>query len=208
MKKFLDFNLRWSLLAVFGENRLVKSNYIWLFAVPIFVKILIYINSNYGLDIDFNQRLKHLFIASLFFALGTLMYTIRRPAFITDYKSLSEFTSDLKTPQHVVDYYQEEERKIFSTVNLEQLKQILATVTCESHAGEREVVYIKAENANDNAFFVDDIKLAKFFWDTRSVLDASDPYYRLCVGALYVLGFIFLFWLTLVNIILSFKELF
>ena len=91
--------LRWSDLAKIGNSKVAKSTVIWIFLVPLFVRILKPINAieislggnAFSVDLALPFYWEILFFASLFFALGTILHTIFCPKFLALYETYPQF---------------------------------------------------------------------------------------------------------------------
>lgn len=101
--KFLNFlDFKWLALAVLGRSSIIKSFSIWFLIVPFMIKVLDKIPETvsvvileqefcFNLSTPFPNQIYWFYFASVLFALGNLIYSMRCPGIIKSYKSYAEF---------------------------------------------------------------------------------------------------------------------
>lgn len=98
--KLLDF--KWLAIAILGRNNIVKSFSIWFLIVPFIIKLLDKIPESlsvvlfeekfsFHLATPFPSQIYWFFFASVLFAFGNLIYSIRCPGIIKSFKSYAEY---------------------------------------------------------------------------------------------------------------------
>lgn len=98
--KLLDF--KWLAIAILGRSKIIKSFSIWFLIVPFLIKILDKIPGSvsvillekefsFNLATPFPNQIYWFYFASVLFALGNLIYSMRCPGIIKSYKSYAEF---------------------------------------------------------------------------------------------------------------------
>lgn len=96
----------WIELKVIGRNKLSKTSYYWIILLPILVKIVSPLNKNLtfqilnesiSLSISLPFSWKVLFLASIFFSAGNLLFNRFCPNLIKSYNSPIEYEDEGKT---------------------------------------------------------------------------------------------------------------
>jgi len=99
-QKVSGYKFGWSNIKTLGNSKIVKSSYLWIVIVPILAKTLDKLNevitiNVFGAQISLNFTLpftwKIFFFASLFFALGQLIFNIYCPPIIKNFQSFTDF---------------------------------------------------------------------------------------------------------------------
>lgn len=193
-------NIKWTTINALGQSRIVRSNYIWIFLIPILVKNIQNINYILGVEVQIPFSISKLFYASLFFAIGTLIYQLRCPSMIKENNNLTDFKNEGKNSQHVVDYFSESESKIFSSLNHEDLKKI-----CKSFDKCTDLKNKDTVNIVDCCFYIDIDINKNFFWSIYNNLNSSFKYSSFFTAIFYGLGIIFLSITTIENVFFMLK---
>lgn len=90
----------WNTLSGLGNSSLIKSFSVWFVIIPIFAKVTEGISGQINLGLfeppliiqwDIPFSFKVLYLATVFFTLANIIYTIFSPKIIKDYKSYSDF---------------------------------------------------------------------------------------------------------------------
>ncbi|WP_282079584.1 hypothetical protein [Aquimarina algiphila] len=108
--------MNWRNLSFIGENKIIKSSYIYLFLVPVLAKFLSKIKSPLivnlgGQDIELIFELpfsyKMFFLSAILFSLGNLLYGFVAPKIIKENKSYGDFKQQGKNIFHVWNYLED-----------------------------------------------------------------------------------------------------
>jgi hypothetical protein len=103
----------WVTLSAFSKSKIVKSMVYWLFVTPILAKALSSINhidlKYLGFDGNINLTLPFswtaFFFSALFFSFGNLLYSIKCPELIKDYKDFNNYASSQKSIHYLVESF-------------------------------------------------------------------------------------------------------
>ncbi|WP_166109747.1 hypothetical protein [Pseudoalteromonas sp. Z9A5] len=197
-------NINWSLIRGVGNSSLVKSNYFWLFLLPFIYKNLDLLQSAFGFELKFSFSINRLFYASLFFALGTIIYQFRCPKIIKEYSSYDDFRSDMKNTQHIVDYYVDSYKMPFSKLDIKGYSASLKELDTQVANLRENCSLIRVEaGENTQRSYIHPDKERELFWLTYSKLDSSFFYSKAAVFILYLLGIICLSVVSVENIIFT-----
>jgi hypothetical protein len=199
---------QWDRLRALGESKLVRSNYIWIFIIPLLHRNLLQLSEKLDITISFHVKLEFLFLASIFFALGTLTYQLRCPTLIARFKTNQELLDSGMNSQHVVDFYEGEINKFFPGTTYSDLEKELSKVTVQKYEGQRTLVSFGNINRSTKSHFIDSDKTTCFFWNVYKNLNNNLTYSRLIITFSYALGVFFLFVTTINNIISTIIDLY
>ncbi|WP_028023563.1 hypothetical protein [Enterovibrio calviensis] len=194
---------KWNFVRYFGESKLVRSNYLWIFIIPLLAKNFDIISTHIGLDLELTFSLSKFFFASLFFCLGTVIYQLRCPSIIKQNESYASFLNEGKNTQHVSDYLVESKKSFLSDVKEGDISTFKSKFdNCEGNDNKFD---LKIE---EEWFFVDKDRASCFFWDVYNFLNES---YRVsCFLSLssYLIGVLFLMISSIVNVAFAFQYFF
>ncbi len=111
MKRCERFIPGWPSLNRMGHSRILRSSYLWLFAVPFLALILaktgpgIHVplgKSELTITLGLPFSWKMFYFSSVAFALASLLYSTLCPAIIRDYPSFAEFNAEGRGPRETV----------------------------------------------------------------------------------------------------------
>ena len=192
--------IKWTTINSLGQSNIVRSNYIWIFLIPILVKNIQNINMVLGVDIQLPFSISKLFYASLFFSIGTLIYQLRCPLIIKENRNLTDFKHEGKKSQHIVDYFSESKNKFISGLDYEYLKK-----TCRSYDKCTELEDKDTVEIDDCWVYIDKNTNMDFFWSIFNYLNNSFCYSSLLTAIFYGLGILFLSITTVENVFFMLK---
>ena len=101
--KFLKyFDFKWLAIAILGRSSIIKSFSVWFLIVPFIIKfldkipesisvVLLEKEFSFNLETPFPNQVYWFYFASVLFAVGNLIYSLRCPGIIKNYKSYAEF---------------------------------------------------------------------------------------------------------------------
>lgn len=107
---------RWQRLRALGNSRLVKSSYIWLFAVPIAARmfeavpdpIVVVINEyNIPIPTSLPFRWQMFYFMSFFFAVGQFLYALYCPRIVKEFATYGEYSGAHSGYSEISDMLQE-----------------------------------------------------------------------------------------------------
>lgn len=185
------FDNDWKTLRKIGETKFVQSMYIWIFLVPILVKLfeavpeqktinLLIFEYTLTLNPSLPFSWKAFYVSALFLALSNLIIKFRCPKIIKDHLSYRSFKSDGKTKQQLYSYAEDIE------FNLELFEESLQDKQYEIH---------------DTNLRVDLSDPAHYFWpifEKASIQHFNSR--RTCTILLYI-GFLLFTWVSIENIV-------
>jgi hypothetical protein len=200
--------VKWSSLRDFGNSKIVKSNYFWIFAIPFLAKNLDKLSLILGVNIEMTFSLERLFYAALCFSVGTFFYQLSCPQVIKDHKSYSDFLSDGKSAQHIADYYRSTNFHFIAPTNYSDIKTSIKKYDIDKGISEKIVVNILNEKSICESFFIDTKLIPDFFWKVYKKKDDNYQVMAYITLGFYIVGMIFLLWTGISNIIFAFKLFF
>jgi len=117
-RRALDYilRIRWSDVRALGQNRLVRSSFVWIAIVPAAARIALSLKERVtdppwakgmveSLHLPFSWQL--LFWAAVCFTFGTVVYDRRCPAIVRDHADLGSFQRAGMGTGHALDYAEE-----------------------------------------------------------------------------------------------------
>lgn len=214
----------WSAIARMGESSIVRSSYLWFLAVPVAAKVLNSVNQTLDLqilgttltltlDLPFSWAL--FFFAALFFALGTALYSLRVPSFITQFPTGAEFLAGERESHDLFSHARqvmslmgksESLHASLSTGDLYKLsttQQQLIQDLCECESGESQ--YTPHLSWQKISRLEIDQRAA--FWVVHRHADQVRTSSRLLVSPSYLIGGLFLGTVTILNVVFAIKFL-
>jgi hypothetical protein len=105
---------RWSGLRTIGNSRFAKSSYFWFLFIPVAARsitafeahVLPHIGgANWGHVISLPFSWRVLYLGSLFFAAGTLVFTLGCPPIVRDYIDFRDFDTKGVSPFKLTDWF-------------------------------------------------------------------------------------------------------
>jgi len=197
--------VKWSSLRDFGNSKIVRSNYFWIFVIPFLAKNLDKLSIITGINIEITFSLERLFYAALCFTLGTLLYQLSCPKLIKEHKSYSDFLSDGKAGQHIADYYSLSNFNFLAPTNYSDIKNSIKNYDIDTEKSNKVVVDILNDKSIYESFFIDIKLIPNFFWKVYKEKDKNYQLLAYITLALYSGGVIFLLWTGMSNIIFAFN---
>ncbi|WP_299178866.1 hypothetical protein [uncultured Neptuniibacter sp.] len=186
--KTKDIQLNWSQLNQIRGIKLISSMYIWIFLVPIAVKLLSLADNVATLEIFKYQFAVHLslpfswqvfYFSALSFALATLIYQARCPRIIKEYPTYSSFEIEGKPEWHLKDYAHD--------IGLDY-SDYRETMEYAMEDGHIEVLEGKEFTQS-------------LFWNIHHKADKErNISFTICLSA-YVIGFILIGWVVIQNFV-------
>jgi ribosomal protein L35 len=130
----------WDKLRTIQNSKIISSTYVWLFVVPLAAKFLSKINDTFkittdGIVYEFVLKLPFswevFFYSSLCFVIGNILYIVKAPELIKDYKDYGEFIGSRRNLRHLSRYktekYKQHLRKIYEVelAHNEKMEQLV-----------------------------------------------------------------------------------
>lgn len=204
----------WSSLNRMGRSRLLKTSYVWLFAVPVLAQLLIKVGpdvaiSAWGSQITLTLQLpfswKMFFYSSVAFAIASLIYSVRCPAFVRDCDTFSDFTNQGKGSRQVLDAFASltwermgKRETIHHILELNEFINDFLTDGEESHTRDRKFPACMTRLRTER---IDAVRLPDAFWYVWNQLDESRPTYRATCAIFFALGFVLITAVAIQNLI-------
>ncbi|MGK0255068.1 MAG: hypothetical protein ACI9OE_002587 [Mariniflexile sp.] len=197
--------VKWSFLRDFGNSKIVKSNYFWIFAIPFLAKNLDPLSLLLGVNIEITFSLERLFFASLCFAIGTFLYQLSCPQLIKDHKSYSDFFSDGKSGQHIADYYRATNFPFLTPTNYYDIRNSIKEYDLDGDNCNKIVIGILNEKSTCESLFIDTKLIPNFFWKVYKEKENHYQFIAYITLGFYIGGVVFLLWTGLSNILFAFN---
>ena len=198
-------NISWESVRSFGNSHIVKSNYLWLFIIPFLAKNMGPINEYFHLNIEITFNISRFFYASLSFAIGTLIYQLRCPDLIKNHDGYADFDDKGKTLQHIVEYCQIEQRKFFSELTFDNIRNYLLTFDIDKNKNNKLLVSILNPKGKVECLYIDNSLDKNFFWETYDKLKKINRIAATISFVSYSVGCLFLLIVSVENIIYALK---
>ena len=176
LKKYLN----WKYLKQLNSSKFINSMYIYIFLVPIFIKIIELVNSKINIQLNLPFSLIFFYFSALFFALGNILLNIKCPLIIKENNSFGDFLTSGK--------------KLF------QLKPYIEDINIDLDFNfDDEAFSILIENKDDS---IDEHrKLQNYFWEIYNKANIKYQNYIKLIFIFYSLGFILFLIVLLENLI-------
>ncbi|WP_377109183.1 hypothetical protein [Pseudoalteromonas sp. R86517] len=198
-------SIKWSDLRWLGNSTLVKSNYLWIFVIPIFIKVLNYIEVNHQISFELPLKLTTLFYSSIFFMLGSFTYTIRCPKLIKENGNYNDFLEKGMGMQQLVNYFYSSVDQILSSVSCKFIESELKKHDNEKECSNLNLVTLRGGAGEYISQFYDESKLRDSYWNVTEVLDTKFTFSRYICLCMFSVGIGFLLWTAGLNVILALK---
>lgn len=212
---------KWTELAILGENRLVKSSYIWLIIVPITAKLIrelpypLYVNMGnenfqFKLSLPFSWQL--FFFAALSFSIANVIFSFYRPLF-TKFKDYGDFKNQGRTSKFLQSCLLKLRHS--NSINLDYKLAKLY----KFHRGDLTKLPLQIENDDNVQFWYDQVfreirnmdgthinektnanALAGIFWIVFKAENMSKKVARSCCFFFYGIGLIAMLYVMAQNI--------
>lgn len=180
--------LNWSQLTKIRDIKLISSMYIWIFLVPIAVKVLSLTSDIATVEVFKYQFAIHLslpfswqvfYFSALSFALATLLYQARCPRIIKEYPTYSSFEQEGKPEWHLKEYAND--------IGLDYV-EYREGIECAME--ENDIEYLEGKEFTQS-----------LFWSIHHKADRErNASFTICLSA-YVIGFILIGWVVMQNFI-------
>jgi len=193
-------NIEWFRIRNLGNNKIITSNYLWLFVIPFLANNIDKLTILLGFKLEITFSIARLFYASLFFAVGTLIYQIRCPALIKEHLNFTDFNSVGKTPQHTVDYLMMSANQYKSKYTINDIKLLIEKFDCSQKCEEKKLVTLKANDRTYQSLYIDSELQANFFWDAYNLINTQFPWAKKLTYFSYAIGIFFLVIASIENI--------
>ncbi len=197
--------IQWSTLNALGKSKIVKSNYVWIFIIPLVAKNIDVISTQLDFDITLTFSITKLFYASIFFCLGTLVYQLRCPKLIKDYTNYGEFSKDLNTIQIIADYHHQAREQIFSYIEYEELKCSALKFDVDTDTSLKKTINIHISKTLTNCVFIDKQLEADYFNHVYNDINQRFKIMAFSSFCLYLTGIVFLLSTSVINVIDALK---
>lgn len=208
----------WSALARIGESKVVRSSYLWFLLVPIAAKVLASTNrtldlqllgTNLTLTLDLPFSWTLFFFASLFFALGTALYTLRVPTFISLFPTGAEFLAGERETHDLFSHARQVLSLMAGPTPLHE--PLSAGDLCKLSLEQRQLIEDICECSKSESRYTshlswqkicrfDDIDQRAAFWVVHRHADQVRVRSRLAVTLFYLIGGVFFGIVTIFNV--------
>lgn len=192
----------WENYRKINSSKFINSMYIWIFIVPIFVKLFELVTIQHYNFIIFNQTITIQFelpfsliifyFSAIFFALGNVLIKIRIPLIILENNSYSDFENDgkkfLQLKQYADDINYDFEALVDKTT-----KKINDKARSPRTEESRSIPLHELYNHNSK---IDDT--IYYFWELFNFANKTRNFSRYMTGIFYAIGW-FLFALVLIQ---------
>lgn len=196
--------LRWTTLAAIGRSKIVLSSYFWAVFVPIVAKALSAIPLDYPLHIEILKNSivlgvpftwQTLYLAAVFFAMGTAWFTVQSPDIIRRYARYSDFIAEGLTGRQLIEVAlgtTADRAKTVSKYRLAepQLRQLAGLFSNQRGLQDgqlNEGATIQTELAKQNVH-IEPVSQEGAFAFIRDCLDYQSPMARFTVTVCYGIG--------------------
>ena len=197
MKKIMEL-FTWDKLKKINSSKIINSMYIWIFIVPIILKVFELINKNiYNFEI-FNEvitlnlelpfSLTVFYFSAIFFALGNLLIKSSCPLIIFENNSYADFKNEGKAQPYIGTYE-------YDAMNNEE---------------ESTEMYKELNRYQDgsNASEIFEQIIQKYFWIIYDKAKDRKPIRRFFTGLFYILGYLLMLIVLLQNFYYIIKSVF
>lgn len=214
---------RWSSIALLGNNRLLRTAYVWLIIVPLLTRIFSTTGSTVDLHIfghmfRLNTVLpfswKVFFYGALFTSTGHAIYALACPSLIKSYKSLIDFTSVGKGSTQLMQEYTTFLSRIFSSSKADDLQRNLESLyrECCEQDSKIEAFFTKSLDRTSeydrwslaitsSELKLKESKLGDAFWHVFQHLDSSYLILRILTCIFFLMAIVCFGHVTVQNII-------
>lgn len=174
--------LNWVTLSQLGRSKFIRSFSIWLIIVPILAKFfdklpreisVVINNTRFSLFLELPFNVSIFYFCSLCFGLASIIYTLKCPNIIKDYKNSGDFISNGGNQYQLIEF----SNKLDTQKKGEYIKKLETT----------EISNIQL--ANIYSMLVKDYRL-------------YNAYFRITLGILYLFGFILLLLVFIQNTVI------
>ncbi|REL27270.1 hypothetical protein DXX93_12295 [Thalassotalea euphylliae] len=198
--------MRWSEIRFLGNSKLVQQNYIWIFLVPVIVKLSIYpekslqlIDSEYILNLPFSWYL--LYFAALSFAIGLSIYLIRCPKIVKSYDDFSKFKEHGNNFNQLNLFFNNVSQ--LSSNNLKGITQWLESISQETKPEDidNNLTTCIELNKSSKAFNIKNDYQCDSFWEIYNLAEISNHKSLILATFFYGIGFAILLGILVKNLI-------
>lgn len=220
MKKILiKFIPNWQSLVNIGNNKIVKSSYIWIFIIPIIAKTLekvpekVFIpftNAEIEIILTLPFSWNLLYFSALIFALATVLFAYKSPELVNKFSDVNEYKEKGLGKEQLITFFSSwlrKETKVYqaSGENIEIEKLILDFY--KKYANELSNDKLNTLNNTEidinkriRMITIKDDEFSNAFWFLRSLMANDNLIFRTIITILYIFGFLMLFKILIDNI--------
>ena len=200
----------WGTLSGLGNSALIKSFSIWFVIIPILAKITEGVSGKIDLGIfnpplvinwDIPFSFKVLYLATVFFTTANIIYSIRAPKIIKEYKSYSEFKDKEGSFESLKEMFEPLLERSSSEYKEILLKDFFAHV----HTTEPAGFYSSDLREKFDVCTVSREHHAEAYSNIKGAYNEENPKSQACIITLYMLGFICLTYLFVENAVYVFR---
>ena len=215
MKKYIP---TWQALESIGNNKLVKSSYIWIIIIPMVAKLLenipenlevpFYKNIIITLTLPFSWQL--LYFSALSFAISTAIFYIFCPPLISKFPDIQEYKKRGLEKEQLITFFSTWLRKNDSTYDAKGKnisKESFINLFYKKYCDELEENALKEFKDNNEPaekriqkLNIKDTEFNNAFWFLRNVMVNDSKKLRIIITILYFMGFSMLLKLLIDNI--------
>lgn len=218
LEKFIKFIPTWQTLESIGNNKLIKSTYIWIVIIPILAKLLekipmnseiIFGNIHISLTLPFSWQL--LYFSALIFAIATALFSLFCPPLISKFSDIQEYKKKGLDKEQLITYFSAWLRKNHSTHDSngkEMKKESFYNLFCKKYTVNLDTDKIAILKKNKTPihkkikhYEIKDDEFLNAFWFLRNAMVNDSLSLRVTISIFYFIGFLILFKLLTDNIL-------
>lgn len=201
----------WNTLSGLGNSALIKSFSIWFVIIPILAKITEGISGEIDLGLftpplviqwDIPFSFKVLYLATVFFTFANIIYTIRAPKIIKEYKSYSDFKEKEGSFESLKQMFE----PLLERSSKEYKEILLSDFFGHVHTTESKWDTSSGLRERFDACTVAQEHHAEAYSNIKGAYNEENPKSQACIITLYMLGFLCLAYLFFENAIYVFRD--
>lgn len=199
----------WGTLSGLGNSALIKSFSIWFVIIPILAKITEGISGKINLGIfdpplviqwDIPFSFKILYLATVFFTIANILYTIRAPKIIKEYKSYSDFKDKEGSFESLKQMFE----PLLQRSSREYKETLLNDFFAHVHTIEPKWFASSDLREKFDVCIVAQEHHAEAYSNIKGAYNEENPKSQACIITLYIFGFACLAYLFIENAIYVF----
>jgi hypothetical protein len=188
-----------------GNSRLLRSSYVWFFAVPPLASLLSRVGtehtlqafgSSWKLHLDLPFSWKVFYFAAVAFAIGATVFALRCPEIIRRYDSFAQFTAEGKGPTQVRDYFldyiaRRRADAVAAALVVGYVAEFTSTQPTAADASQPTRLPAREELIDlvmDSP--LDPLREADAFWFVYKVVDRANPVAATLTGLFFLAGLV------------------
>jgi len=200
------FAPRWSRLTEMGNSRVLRTSYIWFFAVPPLASLLSRIGPERQISLlgtvwtlSFNLPFswKFFYFSAAAFTIATTLFNLRCPEIVRRYDSFAQFEAEGKGPRQVRDYFLDFlARRRFDQVSGALVTGYLTEFTHEfsDESTDTRLSDMEVQDKHQLLDLVIETRLKSHlvsdaFWYVRNIANGANPISAIVCGLFFLLGF-------------------